>query len=937
MPVSFIVNGAPAEVPGHEGMSLLEALRDGLGVTGPKFGCGEGACGACTVLVGRRPVTACTTPAADVAGQRVTTVEGLAEDGILHPVQQAWLEEGAMQCGYCTPGWLTATAALLTRVPHPDDARIAAELAGNLCRCCTYPRIRRAVHRAAELMEHPEELQPVPEPGTAAARRLPLLAADGLPWDQAVTDTAGFFGALGDGLTAVVCDDETAEAAPDGAWVHVGADGTVTAFTGKVEAGQGTRTALAVLVAEELAIQPSQVRLVMGNTDISPYDMGTFGSRSMPYAAPPLRAAAAGARGRLLDAAAERLGLPAGQLTVAGGLVAGPDGAPSASFADVLTGRQILERVPASAPVTPPPDWRAAGRPLRALNGAEVVTGSKQFPADLAAGEAGLDVPGPVLHGAVLRAPGYGAVFRSAKVTAARAVPGVTVVRDRDFTGVVAPDPATARRAVALIEASWDTAPQPSAAGIEDYLRAHPARGEGSQAPFRHEEGDVAAALASGQVRLDARYRAAYIAHAPLEPRSALASWDGGRVTIWTGTSTPFRARSETAAALGLSEADVRVVVPDYGGGFGGKHGGRIAIEAARLSRAAGQPVRVQWSRDEEFHLGYLRPAAVIDVSASADASGWLTGWSYTNINSGAAGIMTPYRVAHQRVAYQPAESPLPQGPYRALASTANHFARESVMDELAALLGADPVEFRLRHLPSERMAAVLRAAAGGIGWDQRRRTSGQGGTSGQDGAGGQGGADVMGGADGMGSAGGLGGAGRPGSAVGHITGERDSTGRPHSAPGAAGRAGIGIACGTEKDGLVATAAEVSVADDGTLRVLRLVTAFDCGAIVNPDNLTNQIEGAVMMGLGPALFEAIDFADGRILNASLTDYRVPRLTDLPDVEVVLIDRPELPSAGGGECPIVAVAPAIGNAIFDACGVRLRSMPMAPTGRIRLPG
>ena len=897
MPVSFILNGSPAEVPGNEGMSLLAALRDGLGVTGPKFGCGEGACGACTVLIGRRPVTACTTPAAEVAGQRVTTVEGLAEDGILHPVQQAWLEEGAMQCGYCTPGWLTATAALLTRVPHPDDARIAAELAGNLCRCCTYPRIRRAVHRAAELMEHPEELRPVPE-AAAAAGRLPLLAAGGLPWDQAVTDTAGLFGALGDGLTAVVCDDETAEAAPDGAWVHVGADGTVTAFTGKVEAGQGTRTALAVLVAEELAIQPSQVRLVMGNTDISPYDMGTFGSRSMPYAAPPLRAAAAGARGRLLDAAAERLGLPAGQLTVAGGLVAGPDGAPSASFADVLAGQQILERVPASAPVTPPPDWRAAGRPVRALNGAEVVTGSKQFPADLAAGAAGLDVPGPVLHGAVLRAPGFGAVFRSAEVTAARAVPGVTVVRDGDFTGVVAPDSATARRAVALIEASWDTSPQPSASEIEDYLRARPASGGGSLAPFRHEEGDVAAALTAGQVRLDAHYRAAYIAHAPLEPRSALASWDGGRVTIWTGTSTPFRARSETAAALGLSEADVRVVVPDYGGGFGGKHGGRIAIEAARLARAAGQPVRVQWSRDEEFHLGYLRPAAVIDVSASADASGRLTGWSYANINSGAAGIMTPYRVAHQRVAYQPAESPLPQGPYRALASTANHFARESVMDELAALLGADPVEFRLRHLPNERMAAVLRAAAAGIGWDQRHRTSGPRG------------------------AGGTGAAGGRGSA-----GER----------GSAGRAGIGIACGTEKDGLVATAAEVRVAEDGTLRVLRLVTAFDCGAVVNPDNLTNQIEGAVMMGLGPALFEAIDFADGRILNASLTDYRVPRLTDLPDVEVVLIDRPELPSAGGGECPIVAVAPAIGNAIFDACGVRLRSMPMAPAGRIRLPG
>src|SRR6266851_8119266 len=164
MALTIIVNGAERQVAADEGRSLLEVLRDDLGVTGPKLGCGEGACGACTVLIGRRAVTSCITPAAEAAGQRVTTVEGLAEDGLLHPVQQAWLETGAMQCGYCTPGWLTATAALLNRISRPDDARIAAELAGNVCRCCTYPRIMRAIRRAAELMEEPELLQPVPDP-----------------------------------------------------------------------------------------------------------------------------------------------------------------------------------------------------------------------------------------------------------------------------------------------------------------------------------------------------------------------------------------------------------------------------------------------------------------------------------------------------------------------------------------------------------------------------------------------------------------------------------------------------------------------------------------------------------------------------------------------------------------------------------------------------
>ena len=358
MQFTFTVNGVQHQVTADDDRSLLDVLREDLGITGPKLGCGEGACGACTVLIGRRAVTSCITPAAEAAGQRVTTVEGLAEDGILHPVQQAWLELGAMQCGYCTPGWLTAAAALLNRVTRPDDARIAAELAGNVCRCCTYPRILRAVRRAAELMEQPELLEPVPPPAPAPASLAPrpgppqpAAGPPALPWDQA-RDAASFFEQLPDGLVTVVAEDADPAAGPgqgrwggpNDAWVHVGADGSVTAFTGKVEAGQGTRTALGTLVAEELAVPPASVRVVMGNTDVSPFDLGTFGSRSMPFAAPPLRAAAAAAREALREAAAERFGLPAADLTVAGGIVAGPDGAPSVGFSELLTGVRRVER-----------------------------------------------------------------------------------------------------------------------------------------------------------------------------------------------------------------------------------------------------------------------------------------------------------------------------------------------------------------------------------------------------------------------------------------------------------------------------------------------------------------------------------------------------------------------------------------------------------------
>jgi nicotinate dehydrogenase subunit B len=856
MPFTIIVDGVQRQVVADDGRSLLEVLREDLGITGPKLGCGEGACGACTVLIGRRAVTACSTPAAEVGGQRVTTVEGLSEDGLLHPVQQAWLETGAMQCGYCTPGWLMATAALLNRVPHPDDARIAAELSTNVCRCCTYPRILRAVRRAAELMEQPELLEAVPgtDSGPGPADAVPATGAP--PWDQA-KDAAPFFERLPDGLVTVAAET-------DDAWVHVGADGSVTAFTGKVEAGQGTRTALGLLVAEELAMPSASVRVVMGNTDTSPFDIGTFGSRSMPFAAPPLRAAAAAAREVLREAAADRFGIPAAQLTVANGIIAGPDGAPSIGFSDLLTGVRRVEKVPPGGPVTPPPAWRSAGHPVRAAGGASVVTGAKRFPADLCADG--------MLHGCVLRPPAFGATLRSADTAPAGALPGVSVVRDGALIGVVAPTSAAARRGVAAIEAVWDRSPQPAREQLAGYLRSHPIDGEGFSAAFTRAEGDADAALAAGPVRLTAHYTAAYIAHVPLEARSAVAAWRDGHLTVWTGTSTPFRARGELAQALGIEEERVHLVVPDYGGGFGGKHGSTVAAEAARLSRAAGCPVKVQWNRHEEFHWGYLRPAALIDVDASTGASGELTGWTHLNVNSGAVGLASPYRVPHQRIAYQPADSPLPQGSYRALAATANNFARESHMDELAHATGADPLEFRLRHLPDGRLADVFRAAA-------------------------------------------------------------ERLGRPLRPPSPARRdgTGAGIAGGMEKGGRVATAAEVRVDGDGTLHVDRLVTAFDCGAVVNPDSLANQVEGAVMMGLGGALFEAIDFADGQILNASLVTYRVPRLADLPRVEVVLLDRPDQPSAGGGETPIIAVAPAIANAIFSACGVRLRAMPLAPSG------
>jgi isoquinoline 1-oxidoreductase len=369
--------------------------------------------------------------------------------------------------------------------------------------------------------------------------------------------------------------------------------------------------------------------------------------------------------------------------------------------------------------------------------------------------------------------------------------------------------------------------------------------------------------------RLEQTYQVAYIAHAPLEPRAAVADWRDGKLTVWTGTQRPFGVRGELSRAFGISEDRVRVIMPDTGSAYGGKHTGEAAIEAARLARAVRRPVKLVWSREEECTWAYFRPAGVIEIESKVNPDGTIAAWELHNYNSGSAGIHSPYGTPNEQTRFHGAESPLRQGSYRGLAATANHFAREVHIDELAHLVKMDPLAFRLKNLKDERVRAVLQAAAKAFGWGKMK---------------------------------------------------------------AAPRHGYGIACGTEKGGYVASCVEV-LADRATskIRLLRVVTAFECGAIVNPDGLKNQVEGAVIQGIGGALFEAIEFADGKILNPRFSRYRVPRFGDTPQLETILLDRKDLPSAGAGETPIVALAPSVGNAIFDATGVRLRSLPLAPNG------
>ena len=665
-------------------------------------------------------------------------------------------------------------------------------------------------------------------------------------------DVLKLFGALGGGLLVFAALPVSAQRGGRGggqrppmptdvaSWLHIGEDGRVTAYTGKVEIGQNIRTSLAQAIADELRVPLDRVSLVMADTALVPYDQGTFGSQTTPRMAPVLARAAAAAREMLIDLAARTWALDRRAVRAENGAVIADDGR-TLAYGALTKGQQLVGT--ATADPASRDAWRVRGTAVPKLNGPAIVTGRHTFTPDLTR-------PG-MLVGRLVRPPAYLATLRRVQDAAARAIPGVHVVHEGDFIGVVGPNERTVARAVAAMQVEWSDPPaQPSAETIYEHLRPAVSIG-GTGAP--RERGDVDRARARATRVIEARYRIPYIAHVPLEPRAAVAEWHDGKLTVWTGTQRPFGVRAELMSAFGLPESRVRVIVPDMGSGYGGKHTGEQAIEAARLARAAGRPVQLVYTRAEEFMWGYFRPAGVISVRAGVDASGALISWEFDNWNSGASGLATPYDVANAREAFHQADSPLRQGSYRGLAATANHYAREMHMDAVARALGVDAVEFRLRHLDASRpeaarLRAVLSAVAERSGWPR---------------------------------------------------------------PSQPDRA-LGIACGTEKGSYVATAAELSRTADG-FRVERLVAAFECGAVVNPDGLRNQVEGAIVQGLGGALFESVRFAGGRLLNGSMRAYRVPRFRDIPALDIVVLDRPDLPAAGAGETPIVCVAPAIGSA------------------------
>lgn len=646
------------------------------------------------------------------------------------------------------------------------------------------------------------------------------------------------------------------------AFLRIGEDGKVTCFTGKIEMGQGIVTSLAQMLADELDVSLDSVDMVMGDTDLCPWDMGTFGSRTTRFFGPPLRAAGAEARRVLLELASEQLGVPVEQLAVEDGLVFDQRRQQSqVSYAQLAKGKRIERHLETAVPVKTPSEFKVVGKPITRRDALAKVTGEAKYAGDIR--------PPGMLYAKILRPPAHGATLTDVDVSGAKEVKGAQVVQDGDLVAVLHRYPDEAERALSKVRAKFET-PEADVDDKSIFDHLLKVASEGS---------DVSrgGSLQTGEGRasevLEETYLDGYVAHAPIEPHTAVVQIEGDKATVWASTQTPFRARDEAAEALGLPSESVRLITPFVGGGFGGKTRNLQVVEAARLARLAGKPVQVAWSREEEFFDDSFRPAAVVRIRSGITDSGRIAFWDYHVYFAGSRGSQHFYDIAdHATVSHGSSRGggrahPFATGAWRAPANNTNTFARESQIDIMAAKAGIDPVEFRLRNLKEDKMRAVLRAAADKLGWTPAKAPSGR---------------------------------------------------------------GYGVACGIDSGTYVATMAEVEVDEKtGSVQVKRVVCAQDMGLVINPEGARIQMEGCITMGLGYALTEEIRFRGGEVLDRNFDTYELPRFSWLPQIETVFVEDKNADPQGGGEPAIITMGAVVANAIYDATGVRLFQLPMTP--------
>ncbi len=505
------------------------------------------------------------------------------------------------------------------------------------------------------------------------------------------------------------------------AFLRIGEDGRVTGFTGKIEMGQGPITSLPQMLAEELDTPLDTVDMVMGDTDLCPWDMGTFGSMTTRMFGPALQAAAAEAKAVLLELAAEALKVPPAQLTAKDGAIFDQENPERRmTYGQLAKGKNIEKQIEGKPPLKDPSRFTIIGQPRLHRDGRAKVTGAAHYAGDIR-------LPG-MLYAKILRPPAHDAKLKSVDTAPTKKIPGAQVVQDNDLIAVLHELPDVAEDALDKIKAEFDV----SEARLDDKNIFDHLLSVAPPANVLASGGDLDEGRKLAAKTVEATYLDGYVAHAAMETHTALAQIEGDKATVWASTQNPFGAQGEIARAIGFPTKNVRVITPFVGGGFGGKTYNQQAVEAARLAKITGKPVQVMWSREEEFFFDTFQPAAIVKISSGVDAAGKMAFWDYDVYYAGERGAQQFYTIPNHRTSghgrgWQGAEHPFHTGAWRAPGNNTNTFARESQVDQMAAAAGIDPMEFRLNNLSDAKMIRVLKAAAETFGWTPAKAPSKRG------------------------------------------------------------------------------------------------------------------------------------------------------------------------------------------------------------------
>jgi len=646
------------------------------------------------------------------------------------------------------------------------------------------------------------------------------------------------------------------------AFLRIGEDGRVTVFAGKVELGQGPITSLPMEVADELDVRLEDVDIIMADTDLCPWNQGTYGSLSTRIFGQVLRGAAAKARAILLKMAAEELSVDVAELETHDGVVQSKiDSGLIITYGELTKGKEILETSVGDVALKKVSEFRIMGTSKLRVDSREKVTGEAKYAGDI-------QIP-DTLCARILRPPSLGSKLVSVDTTQAEGMEGVKVVRDGDLVAVLHPSQHVAGLAIAKVTAEWEEeAVDMNQETLFDHILEVATESRTLASEGKLEQGKEAAVKNVSSTFLDP-----YIAHSPMETHTATAMMEDGRMKVWASCQTPYPTRDGIAEELGMDQKDVQLLPIFVGGGFGGKIYNPQAVEAARLAKLTGKPIQLVYTREEEFIYDRLRPAAVVKVDTGLDEAGKITYWDFAVHQGGGRESVHFYDIPNSRTRTLSAPSetmghPFFTGAWRAPSVNTNTFARESHMDILAVAAEVDPVEFRLRHLEHDpRMANVVKTGAERFGWTPAKGPSGR---------------------------------------------------------------GYGFAVGIDVGSYVVVFVEAEVdKSTGYVQVKRAVCCQDMGMVVNPQGAILQMEGCILMGLGYALREEIQFEGRKMTSTNYDSYAITQFNMVPELEVVLVDSKDETPYGGGEPPIVVMGGAVANAVFDATGARVFRQPLTP--------